>query len=84
MLTVHILPRDWCLNEYGMGEKYDAADEVSGVSGRASACSQADPSLSQNPNGFRPGTLKVVKSEAEIFELLKLPAVSAPSCGTLS
>ncbi|GAA6061758.1 hypothetical protein JCM10212_000738 [Sporobolomyces blumeae] len=45
--------RGLCLNEIGMGEKYDAADE--------------------NPNGFRPGTLKIVESEQEIFELLGFP-----------
>ena len=49
--------RGWCLNEYGMGEKFDKEDE--------------------NPNGFRPGTLKVVKSEAEIFKLLGFPPVNA-------
>ncbi|GAA5871896.1 hypothetical protein JCM8547_003299 [Rhodosporidiobolus lusitaniae] len=27
----------------------------------------------QNPNGFKPGTLRVVKSEQEIFDLLGLP-----------
>ncbi|GAA5885027.1 hypothetical protein JCM6882_007197 [Rhodosporidiobolus microsporus] len=27
----------------------------------------------QNPNGFKPGTLRVVKSEKEIFELLGMP-----------
>ncbi|GAA6034997.1 hypothetical protein JCM8097_002135 [Rhodosporidiobolus ruineniae] len=42
-----------CLNEYGMGDKYDAEDE--------------------NPNGFKPGTLRVVKTEREIFDLLGLP-----------
>jgi len=31
----------------------------------------------ENPNGFRPGTLKVVKSEAEIFKLLGFPPVNA-------
>ncbi|GAA5969606.1 hypothetical protein JCM3765_003447 [Sporobolomyces pararoseus] len=45
--------KGWCLNEFGMGEKYAAEDE--------------------NPNGFRPGTLKIVKSEREIFDLLGLP-----------
>ncbi|GAA6010881.1 hypothetical protein JCM11491_004580 [Sporobolomyces phaffii] len=45
--------KGWCLNEFGMGQKYDAADE--------------------NPNGFRPGTMKIVESEKEIFELLGLP-----------
>ncbi|GAA5871054.1 hypothetical protein JCM16303_001676 [Sporobolomyces ruberrimus] len=45
--------KGWCLNEFGMGEKYDAEDE--------------------NPNGFRPGTMKIVKSEKEIFELLGFP-----------
>ncbi|GAA5867476.1 hypothetical protein JCM3774_002915 [Rhodotorula dairenensis] len=45
--------KGWCLNEYGMGDKYDAID--------------------QNPNGFRPNTLKVVNSEREIFGLLELP-----------
>ena len=50
------LCRGLCLNEYGMGEKYDKADE--------------------NPNGFKPGTLKVVKSEADIFKILGFPPVS--------
>ncbi|GAA6025529.1 hypothetical protein JCM8202_001224 [Rhodotorula sphaerocarpa] len=45
--------KGWCLNEYGMGDKYDATDK--------------------NPNGFRPGTLKVVDSEREIFDLLGMP-----------
>ncbi|GAA5829038.1 hypothetical protein JCM11251_004104 [Rhodosporidiobolus azoricus] len=45
-----------CLNEYGMGAAYSAAD--------------------QNPNGFKPGTLRVVKSEKEIFELLGVPYLS--------
>ncbi|GAA6047698.1 hypothetical protein JCM3770_001725 [Rhodotorula araucariae] len=45
--------KGWCLNEYGMGDKYSADD--------------------QNPNGFRPGTLKLVESEQEIFELLGMP-----------
>ncbi|GAA5855600.1 hypothetical protein JCM3766R1_005367, partial [Sporobolomyces carnicolor] len=45
--------KGWCLNEFGMGQKYDAEDE--------------------NPNGFRPGTMKIVKSEQEIFELLGFP-----------
>lgn len=27
----------------------------------------------QNPNGFRPGTAKIVKSEKEIFKILGLP-----------
>ncbi|GAA5901955.1 GTPase-activating protein CIN2 [Sporobolomyces salmoneus] len=45
--------KGWCLNEFGMGNKYDAADE--------------------NPNGFRPGTMKIVESEKEIFELLGFP-----------
>ncbi|GAA5994352.1 hypothetical protein JCM5350_004295 [Sporobolomyces pararoseus] len=45
--------KGWCLNEFGMGEKYAPEDE--------------------NPNGFRPGTLKIVKSEREIFDLLGLP-----------
>lgn len=31
--------------------------------------------VSQNPNGFRPGTLRAVKNEKEIFELLGFPAV---------
>ena len=47
--------RGLTLNEYGMGEKWSAAD--------------------QNPNGFRPGTLRVVESEREIFEILGFPAV---------
>ncbi|GAA5924967.1 uncharacterized protein JCM15063_005779 [Sporobolomyces koalae] len=45
--------KGWCLNEFGLGEKYAAEDE--------------------NPNGFRPGTLKIVKNEREIFELLGFP-----------
>ncbi|KAM0792678.1 hypothetical protein ACM66B_002458 [Microbotryomycetes sp. NB124-2] len=45
--------KGWCLNEYGMGKKFDKSDN--------------------NPNGFRPGTLKVVENENEIFELLGLP-----------
>ena len=32
--------------------------------------------VDQNPNGFRPNTLKVVRSEREIFQLLELPYVS--------
>jgi len=54
------LIRGLCLNEYGMGQKYDTEDE--------------------NPNGFKPGTLKEVKSEAEIFELLGFPHVSRYVC----
>ncbi|BGP37377.1 hypothetical protein JCM10449v2_001283 [Rhodotorula kratochvilovae] len=45
--------KGWCLNEYGMGDKYAADD--------------------QNPNGFKPGTLKLVESEKEIFDLLGMP-----------
>lgn len=47
--------KGYCLNEYGMGDKFDAVDE--------------------NPNGFKPGTLKVVESEEQIFKLLGLPYV---------
>lgn len=42
------------------------------------SCSRTDdaplPRL-QNPNGFKPGTLKLVKSEREIFDLLGMPYV---------
>ncbi|SCV72654.1 BQ2448_4191 [Microbotryum intermedium] len=45
--------RGMCLNEYGMGDKFEKVD--------------------QNPNGFRPGTMRIVANEREIFDLLGVP-----------
>ncbi|SGY67211.1 BQ5605_C004g02756 [Microbotryum silenes-dioicae] len=45
--------RGMCLNEYGMGDKFERED--------------------QNPNGFRPGTMRIVTNEREIFDLLGVP-----------
>ncbi|SCZ92655.1 BZ3500_MvSof-1268-A1-R1_Chr5-2g08073 [Microbotryum saponariae] len=45
--------RGMCLNEYGMGDKFEKED--------------------QNPNGFRPGTMRIVTNEREIFDLLGVP-----------
>lgn len=57
--------------------KYDAEDEVRHTPAarlfQGIRTDTAHPP--QNPNGFRPGTMKIVKSEKEIFELLGLPYV---------
>lgn len=67
----------WTLNEYGMGKKYSAVDanpngfKVSVAAG--SWTLQVALTLSY---ALQPGTLKEVKDEQEIFQLLKLPYVN--------
>lgn len=62
------------LNEYGCGDKVRPRRRCGSARILTPVCHALQyDKADENPNGFLPGTLRIVNSEREIFELLAMP-----------